>query len=94
MVICKNAQVLKQDTLLATLADPSGDVDLTAVRFDTNPSEMARAALARARLYAEEGAWGAWSRELSEVDRLEAEQRRRMESSTYSDSIGSSSPTP
>ena len=38
----------------------------------TNPGEMARVALKRARLYAEGGAWGAWSRELSDASSWEA----------------------
>ena len=81
IVICKGAEMLKEDTLLGTLADATGDVEVSAIRFDTKPSEMVQAALARAQLHAEEGAWGAWSRELSEADRWEAEEIECMASS-------------
>ena len=77
IVICKDAEVLKQATWLGTLADATGEVHLSAARFSTNPAEMAQAALKRAKLYAEEGAWGAWSRALSEASSWEAEERFR-----------------
>ena len=82
IVICKGAEMLKQDTLLGTLADDAGDVEVSLARFDTKPPwEMKQAALARAQLHAEEGEWGAWSRELSEADRWEAEEFEYMPSS-------------
>ena len=44
IMICKDAEVLKQETLLGTLADATGEVHLSAARFNTNPEEMAQAA--------------------------------------------------
>ena len=82
IVICKGAEMLREDTLLGTLADATGDVEVSLARFDTKPLwRMKQAALARARLHAEEGEWGAWSRELSEEDRWEAEEFECMPSS-------------
>ena len=62
IVICKDAEVLKQGIWLGTLADATGEVHLSAARFSMTSAEMAQAALKRENLYAEEGAWGAWSR--------------------------------
>ena len=94
IAICKDGQVLNKDTLLGTLADPTGRVELSSARFTTSHSEMARAALARAQLHAEAGEWEAWSRELSEVDRLEAAERNDLGLSSYSNSVESSPRTP
>ena len=69
--------MLTQDTLLGTLAEATGNVELSAARYDSTPAEMRLAALRRADVCAEEGAWGAWSRELSEASSWEAEERFR-----------------
>ena len=75
IVICNGEKILKQDTLLGTLADAAGNVQVSLARFDIKPpSEMKQAALARAQLHAEKGDWGAWSRALSEADHWEAEE--------------------
>ena len=75
IVICKGAEMLKQDTLLGTLADATGDVEVSLARLDTRPPwEMKQAALTRAGWHAEEGEWGAWSRDLSEADHWETKE--------------------
>ena len=82
IVICRGAKILKQDTMLGTLADAAGDVEVSLAGFDIKPPwEMKQAALARAQLHAEEGEWGAWSCALSEADRWEAEEFEYMPSS-------------
>ena len=44
-VICKGAAMLKQDTFLRTLADATGDVEVSLARLDTRPPwEMKQAA--------------------------------------------------
>ena len=80
IVICKDAEMLKQETLLGTLADARGTVEVSLARFDTMPLwKMKREALRRALCHANAGEWGAWSRALSEASSLEAEERKYMD---------------
>ena len=73
-MICKDAEVLKQAKWLRTLADATGEVHLSVARFSMTSAEMAQAALKRENLYAEEGAWEAWSRAFFETSSWEAEE--------------------
>ena len=85
--ICKGVEILTQDTL-GTLAEATGNVELSAARYDSTPAEMRQAALKRADLCAETGEWEAFNRELSEASYWVAEERESMASSIYVKSAG------
>ena len=78
--ICKGVEMLTQDTLLGTLAEATGNVELSAARYDSTPAQMRQAALERADLYAERGDWDAFNRELSEASYWSTDEHESMAS--------------
>ena len=79
--ICQGTKLLTEDTLLGTLAEETGNVELTATCHDFTPAEMRHAALKRAHLYQQRGDWTASDRELSEAEYWVAEESESIASS-------------
>ena len=80
-IICKGAKMLKQNGVLGTIADATGNVEVSWTRLDIkSPWEMKQAALSRARWHAEQDEWGAWSRALSEADYWESKEFEHCQS--------------
>ena len=68
LYVCQGAQMIKHETLLGTLADHRGIVEVSFVCVAGDPRKLAINALERGRKYAEKGDWGAWSDACSEAD--------------------------